>query len=263
MTSEQRLPADPERLLEGKVAIITGAGRGIGARAARLFAQHGARLVLASRTRSELEETAANALALGVPVTWVEVDLRGEEGVRRVVDQALTTFGRLDVAFNNAGITSGSASVSSGEVGDFDALFSLNTRSTWLLTKYQVQAISSTSGGGAIVNTSSVASLINNPEIALYAASKVAINKITTAAAAQFGPLGIRVNAIAPGATATRMLDEWERRTPGVVEAMTRSIPLRRVAQPEEVAQVALWLLSERASYVTGAVIPVDGGRSS
>lgn len=262
MNSVLHLPVSFERLLDGKVAIITGAGRGIGAHAAELFAQHGAHLVLASRTRSELEATAGRVARYDVPVTWVEVDLRGEEGVIRVVDQALKTFGRLDVAFNNAGAAAGKSAVSTGEAEDFDALFTLNTRSTWLLTKHQVQAIRASSGTGAIVNTSSVSSLINNPEIALYAASKVAINKITTAAAAEFGPLGIRVNAIAPGATATRMLDEWEQRRPGVIEAMTRSIPLRRIAQPDEVAQVALWLLSERASYVTGAVVPVDGGRS-
>lgn len=251
-------------LLQGKVAIITGAGRGIGASAAELFAQHGARLVLASRTASELQATAQRVSeGHGTPVIWVAADLRTEQGVSQVVDTAVREFGGLDLAFNNAGVTAERASVSAAEPEDFDNLFAINTRSTWLLTKHEVQAIRAHGRGGAIVNTSSVSSLITNPAIALYAASKAAIDKITASAAAEFGPLGIRVNSIAPGVTATRMLEEWEQRSPGVVDTLTRAIPLRRVAQPDEVARVALWLLSDEAAYVTGAVVPVDGGRSA
>lgn len=263
MTETIELDRSHHRMLDQKVAIITGASRGIGAHAAELFARHGARLVLAARTEVDLRATADLASRHGGAVTCVVADVSTETGVRQVVEAALDTFGQLDVAYNNAGVASGNAAISRAAESDFDELFNANTRATWLLTKYEAQAIRTTSGSGAIVNTSSVASLSTNPEIALYAAAKAAVNKITAVAAAEFGPLGIRVNAVAPGATATRMLQDWEARKPGVVEAMTRAIPLRRVAQPEEVVQAALWLLSDKASYITGAILPVDGGRSA
>lgn len=263
MSHSDNLDHKFEKLLDRKVVIITGGGRGIGASAAELFARHGASLVLAARTEAELKTTSERVSRHGVPVTYVVADVSTEPGVTKVVNTALQTFGRLDVAYNNAGVAVPGASIANGQEADFDVLFGANTRATWLLTKYEAQAIRSTSGTGSILNSSSVASRTTNPAIALYAAAKIAVNKLTAAAAAEFGPQGIRVNAIAPGATATSMLDEWEQHRPGVVDAMTQAIPLRRVARPEEIAEAALWLLSDKASYVTGAIVPVDGGRSA
>lgn len=247
-------------LLADKVAFITGAGRGIGAAAARLFAREGARVVLAARTEAQLKAVTEEIRAAGGSADHVVCDLADPDGVRAAVDHAVDRYGRLDVAFNN-----GAAGVPPGPMDrvretDFDYVYAVNLKGPWLAMVAEIAAIRATAGTGAIVNTSSVGSLMGNPELPAYGAMKRAVNSLTESAAVTYGPEGIRVNAIAPGTTLTEMIRDWEAGSPGVIERLNAVTPLRRAADPDEIAQAAAWLLSDRSSYVTGTVLRVDGG---
>ncbi|MGW7688064.1 SDR family NAD(P)-dependent oxidoreductase [Streptomyces asiaticus] len=247
-------------LLAGKVAFITGAGRGIGAAAARLFAREGARVLLAARTEAQLKTVTEEIRAAGGTADHVVCDLADATSVRAAVDRAVELYGRLDVAFNNGATIQQPGPMDQLPQADFDHVYAVNLRGPWLAMNAEVAAIRATAGTGAIVNNSSVGSLMGNPELPAYGAMKRAVNSLTESAAVTYGPEGIRVNAIAPGGTLTEMIREWEEATPGVVDRITSHTPLRRAADPAEIAQAAAWLLSDRASYVTGVVLRVDGG---
>lgn len=247
-------------LLAGKVAFITGAGRGIGAAAARLFAREGARVLLAARTQAQLKAVTEQVRAAGGTADYAVCDLADGASVRAAVDRAVGLYGRLDVAFNN-----GATSVPPGPMdqvteADFDHIYAVNLKGSWAAMAAEVTAIRATAGTGAIVNTSSVGSLRGNPALPAYGAMKRAVNSLTESAAVTYGPEGIRVNAITPGTTLTDMMHAWNERSPGIIDHLNAHTPLRRAADPEEIAQAAAWLLSDRASYVTGTVLPVDGG---
>ncbi|MER7347001.1 SDR family oxidoreductase [Streptomyces aurantiacus] len=247
-------------LLTGKVTLITGAGRGIGAAAARLFAREGARVLLAARTEAQLKAVTEEIRAAGGTADHMVCDLADPASVRAAVDRAVELYGRLDAAFNNGAAGQPPGPMDQLSQADFDEVCAVNLKGPWLAMNAEVAAIRATARHGAIVNTSSVGSLMANPQLPAYGATKAALNSLTASAAATYGPEGIRVNAIAPGTTLTEMLLEWDERSPGTIEHLNSQTPLGRAAAPEEIAEAAAWLLSDRASYVTGTVLRVDGG---
>lgn len=247
-------------LLAGKVAFITGAGRGIGAAAAVLFAREGARVMLTARTESQLRGVAEEIIAGGGTADHTVIDLADPAGIGAAVDRTVARYGRLDIAFNNGATITPPLPIDQVPVSDLDHLYQVNFRGTWLAMVAEVAAIRATAGHGAIVNNSSIGSLRGNPALPAYGAFKRAVNSLTESAAISYGPEGIRVNAIAPGNTATEMIAAWEQHSPGLRDRLVKSTPLGRGAEPVEIARAAAWLLSDQASFVTGAVLPVHGG---
>ncbi|MFG2971079.1 MULTISPECIES: SDR family NAD(P)-dependent oxidoreductase [unclassified Streptomyces] len=249
----------PVGLLSGKVVFITGASRGIGAAAARLFAAEGAAVVLAARSTDALDRLVKEIRADGGVADAVTLDLADRASIRAAVDRVEELHGRLDGAFNNGAVIQRPGPVDATSDEDIDEQFTVNFRSHWTAMNAEV-ALMRQGGGGAIVNTSSIGSRRANSGLPAYGAMKRALNSLTETAAVDLAPANIRVNGITPGGTATEMIDEWEAATPGIIEGMSARIPMGRMGEPREIAEAAAWLLSDRASYVTGAIVPVDGG---
>ncbi|GAA2801451.1 MULTISPECIES: SDR family NAD(P)-dependent oxidoreductase [Kitasatospora] len=249
----------PSGLLTGKVALITGASSGIGAAAAEVFAREGARLVITARRADRLDALAERLRRSGAEVAVRPADVADPAAARAVVDLALDRYGRLDAAFNNAGHGVGRTPLHLMSDEVYDAILDTNLRGVWNFLRPELAAMLA-AGGGAIVNTSSVGGLVATPVAAPYVASKHAVIGLTKAAAAEYGPHGIRVNAIAPGTTRTEMVTAWFAANPGAEEALHRATPQPRTAEPAEIAEAAAWLCSDRSSFLTGATVPVDGG---
>lgn len=246
------------RPLSGKVAVVTGASRGIGAVAARTFAAAGARVVLAARNEQALEEVAAGIGALGAEALVVPTDVGDPGAVESLIDKTLNRFGRLDCAFNNAG-GGGQPRTPLAEVSveDFDGELAIGLRGVFLSMKYEIPALLA-NGGGAIVNMSSSAGTQGVGGLTGYVASKHGVIGLTRVAALDYAARGIRVNAVAPGPILTHNL---ERAGEEVQRRAGQGVPLGRVGRAEEVAAAVVWLCSEEASFITGAVLPIDGGK--
>ncbi|MDT0452818.1 glucose 1-dehydrogenase [Streptomyces hesseae] len=247
-------------LLPHKVTLVTGASSGIGAAAARVFAREGARVVLAARREDRLAALAAELREQGHEASYVVTDVTRPEDARRAVEFAVERYGRLDAAFNNAGI--GGDRTPMHLMGDdaYDTIMDINVRGVWNCLRHEISAMLATGDGGAIVNNSSVAGLVAIPAAAPYVAAKHAVVGLTRAAADEYAKQGIRVNAVAPGTTRSEITADWFDRNPGLEEAVNGMTPQGRTAAPEEIAEAAAWLLSDRSPFLTGVVMPVDGG---
>ncbi|RMB80379.1 SDR family NAD(P)-dependent oxidoreductase [Streptomyces shenzhenensis] len=258
---DESAPASKGGLLDGKVILVTGASRGIGAAAASLFAEEGAEVVLAARDETALQRVVDGIRAAGGIADAVVFDLADADSTWAGVARAAKLYGRLDGAFNNAGAPQqpGPLDVTSEE--DIDAQATVNFRGQWTAMKAQPEAMRAI-GGGAIVNTSSLGGLRQSTDLPAYSAIKRALNSLTETAAVTWAREGIRVNALAPGGTLTDMWNQWEAAQPGTIAAVGAAVPLGRMVEPREVAEAAAWLLSDRAAMVTGVVLPVDGGGS-
>lgn len=246
-----------------KSIIVTGGGSGIGQAAAKLFAANGARVTIADIDVARGEATLATITSQGGTAQFVPTDTARADQVKALVDSAVQAFGRLDGAFNNAGVPPSGKSLHEITIEEFERVNSVNLYGTFYCLKYEIEAMLKT-GGGAIVNTSSIAGLVNVPGSGDYCASKHGIAGLTKAAAGDYGTRNIRVNAIAPGSVVTAMSQRWFDDDPAAAAAyVTATHPIGRVGQPIEQAEAAMWLLSDAASFVTGIVMPVDGGATS
>jgi NAD(P)-dependent dehydrogenase (short-subunit alcohol dehydrogenase family) len=247
-------------LLEGKVAIITGAASGIGRGAAMVFARHGARLVLGDIDEAGGEETAKAITETGADALFVRTDVTSATDVEAMVRAAMDRYGGLDCAFNNAGIEGAQQSLADSTEENWDQVNAVNLKGVWLCLRSEV-ALMLRSGGGAIVNTSSVAGLVGIPfGLSAYTASKHGVLGLTKAAALEYATAGIRVNAVCPGGIRTAMFDRSI--DAGIVTAEQAAAlqPVNRLGTPEEVGQTAAWLCSDQSSFITGHAIAVDGG---
>lgn len=244
---------------EGKIALVTGAGSGIGREAARLYAARGARVFGADINEQGLAETRDLIAATGGLIDILRVDVASETEIAGFVAHITDTAGRLDIAFNNAGITGGTYAIEDYPTEDFDRVIAVNLRSVFLGMKYEIAAMLRT-GGGAIVNTASVAALTGPGGMSAYAASKHGVHGLTRVAAMENAARGIRVNALAPGWTDTPMVAANSAQNPAFAELARTAIPAKRGGRPEELAAAAVWLSSDAASYLFGHMLVVDGG---
>ena len=247
------------RRLEGKIALITGASRGIGASAARLFAHEGAAVVLAARSEEEMARIVEEIRASGGEAMAVKTDVADAASVEALIKRTVDTYGRLDIAVNNAGMAGGNKPLVEVAEELFDRVIRVNLKGVFLGMKHEIPAMLA-GGGGAIVNISSTVGLVGTGAgIAPYIASKHGVVGLTKAAALEYARHNIRVNAIAPGTTLTPVNERWIA-DEQIRQRITSAIPMGRVADAAEVAEAILWLCSDAASYVTGVTLPVDGG---
>lgn len=243
----------------GKVAFITGGTSGIGLAAARAFASAGAHVVLAARAE-EAGEQACTALARsGVSARFVRTDVRDEASVASAVERTLQHFGRLDVAFNAAGVGGDMASLERTSQDVWDDVMAVNARGVWLAMRHEIPALLA-SGGGAIVNMSSIYGSAGKPAHHAYVASKHAVVGMTRSVALEYATRGIRVNALCAGVTATAAMRQAEAVIPELVQSLVAQHPMGRMATEAEIASAVLWLCSEASGYVTGTPLAVDGG---
>jgi NAD(P)-dependent dehydrogenase (short-subunit alcohol dehydrogenase family) len=244
--------------MSSPVVLITGALTGIGRAAAIIFAQEGARIVVSGRRDKEGQDLAAELQKRGAEAIFVRTDVRKDEDVRSLVDQTIKRFGRLDIAVNNAGTEGAPGPVTEQTAESFAATFDTNVLGTLLSMKHELQAMLP-QGSGSIVNVSSAYGSIGAPGASVYVASKHAVEGLTKSAALEVAGTGVRVNVVAPGTTDTGMLTRFTD-TDKNKAALVSTVPLKRMATPEEIAHVIAFVASPNASYMTGASIPVDGG---
>ena len=247
------------KIFENKVAIVTGGSFGIGRATAIKFAKKGANVVVADWVEDPDQFTMKAIVEAGGKGTFIKCDVSKDAEVKAIIVKTISTYGRLDFAFNNAGIEGLSAPTQECTEENWDRVLSVNLKGAWLCMKYEIQEMLK-QGKGAIVNTSSVAGLVAFVGIPAYVASKHAILGLTKNAALENVKAGIRVNAVCPGVIQTPMIDRFTGKNKEVEKAFANQEPIGRLGSPEEVAAAVVWLCSDAASFVTGICMPVDGG---
>ena len=243
----------------GKSVLVTGGGSGIGRAAALSFAAEGARVAVSDVDATGGEQTVSLIAQAGGEAIFIRADVSQSAQVQAMVDTVVSHFGRLDCAFNNAGIEIEHLPLAESEEATFDRIMNVNVKGVWLCMKHEIAQMLK-QGGGSIVNTASVAGLVGAPTQPIYAGSKHAVVGMTKSAAAEYGRAGIRINAVCPGVIRTPMMDRAIEREPRRQKLIEKIHPIGRLGEAQEIADAALWLLSDSASFVTGHQLAVDGG---
>jgi NAD(P)-dependent dehydrogenase (short-subunit alcohol dehydrogenase family) len=243
-------------MMDQKVAIVTGGSSGIGRATAVALAKQGAKVTVAARRSKEGEETVHLIKEAGSDGIFVKTDVANENDVRLLVEKTVKQYNRLDYAFNNAGIEEMTTPLVDQTSEVFDQIINVNVKGVWLSMKYEIPEMIRT-GGGAIVNTSSGAGVVGYPQQPIYIASKHAVLGLTKSAALEYAKSGIRINAIAPGVTETEMVERVDKQ---LIEHLKSITPIGRIGDPQEIANAVVWLLSDKASFVLGHTLLVDGG---
>ena len=246
-------------LVDGKVALVTGGGSGMGRASALAFSREGAKVVVVDVVDSGGEETVRMIHERGGEAIFVHADVSKAADAEAAVNKAVQTYGRLDVAHNQAGIEGALARLVDYPEEMWDRVLSIDLKGIWLFMKYEIPQMLK-QGGGAIVNTASIEGLLGTPNAAAYVAAKHGVVGISKAAALEYAKDHIRVNAICPGVIHTPMVDRMSASNPQMMDIITAAEPVGRMGEPEEVVEAAVWLCSDRASFVTGVALPVDGG---
>jgi len=248
------------RLVEGKVALVTGAASGIGAAAAEVFAEKGARVVVSDIAEDGGMATVESIKNAGGEAVFHRCDVTDPEQIQNLIQTTVDTYGRLDAAFNNAGIEGEAATTPNCSLENFDLNVDVNLKGVFLCMKYQINQFLKQGSGGAIVNTASVAGLVAAKGVPAYVAAKHGVVGLTKTAAVEFAKKNIRVNAVCPGGIRTQMLERAIEDKPWVEKQLLRLQPIGRLGEPKEVGRVVVFLCSDEASFVTGHAMPVDGG---
>jgi NAD(P)-dependent dehydrogenase (short-subunit alcohol dehydrogenase family) len=246
-------------LLENKVGIVTGAGQGIGRAIAMSYAREGASVVIADFNSDMGPATVELIQQAGGEAAFIQGDVSKEKSVKAAVDFAISTYGRLDIACNSAAVSRGAGPIHEYEREVFDQTLEMCLTNTWLCMKYEIAAMLET-GGGAIVNISSNSSLRGQAYNTAYAAAKAGVNILTKSSAAEYGARGIRINAVSPGVIRTPGVEKYFEEQPDMAEGLKKAAVMNRLGEPGEIAEAVTFLSSDRASFITGQLLSVDGG---
>jgi NAD(P)-dependent dehydrogenase (short-subunit alcohol dehydrogenase family) len=247
---------------DDKVVLITGAGNGIGRATALAFAEQGASVVVADINRDDGEKTTAMITQAGGAASFILCDVTKDEDVQSMVNGTLETYGKLDIAFNNAGIEIEQSKLADGDEATYDKIMDVNVKGVWRCMKYQIPALLQQSTS-AIVNTASIAGLGAAPKMSIYSASKHAVIGLTKSAAVEYGKKGLRVNAICPAVIDTEMFRRATQNDPQKEQYVRSLHPVGRIGQADEVAAAVLYLCSDLAGFTTGIALPIDGGATA
>jgi NAD(P)-dependent dehydrogenase (short-subunit alcohol dehydrogenase family) len=246
-------------ILQGKVGVVTGAGQGIGRAIAQVYAREGARVMVADFNEAAGQETVDLIRAAGGEASFCFGDVSKESSVKEMIEATVAAYGTLNIACNSAALSRGSGPIHEYEREVFEQTLEMCLTNTWLCMKYEIPAMLA-AGGGAIVNISSNSSLRGQAYNTAYAAAKGGVNILTRSSAAEYGALGIRINAVSPGVIRTPGVEKYFEEQPKLAEGLRKAAVMNRLGEPEEIAEAVAFLSSDRASFITGQILSVDGG---